>query len=79
MIEAIDLCRELHEALESNSTIQRYTGEFTTMVDPTFFVRLKAVVQMADAAGKPNFGPARATVNAPLEYSAFPVPRSAFP
>lgn len=43
MIEPMDLCRELQDALESNSEVNRYTGEMTTWVDPAFFARLKAV------------------------------------
>lgn len=43
MINPIDLCRELQEALDSNSEINRYTGMMQTWVDPSFFARLKAV------------------------------------
>lgn len=42
MIQTIDLCRELLEALDSNSQINRATGAFSTVVDPTFFARLRA-------------------------------------
>ena len=66
MIEAIDLCRELQDALESNSEINRRTGGFTTYVDPTFFARLKAVCQ-GEKAELPNVQ--RSTSNAQLSTS----------
>lgn len=49
MVDPMDLCVELQDALESNSEINRYTGMMKTYVDPTFFARLKAVVEARNA------------------------------